>query len=228
MLAASIIMYNESVLEKKPYIYLKRVIDIIGSLFGIIFFSPFIIAASIWIKVVSPEGPIMADIPPRVGKDKKKFTLHKFRSMIPHAHEYLIAHPDLYKKYVENSYKLVAEEDPRIIKGGIFMRKYSIDEMPQVFNILKGEMSLVGPRAYYFFEIDEQVKRHPEVKEMLEEVLTAKPGLTGLWQVSGRSDVGFVDRVRLDHEYVKRRGFWYDLMIICKTPFVVLFRKGAI
>ena len=186
------------------------------------------ILTSIWIKIVSPNGPVLADIPNRVGKDKKPFRFYKFRSMYPNAHELLKKDAELYDKYVKNNYKLSADEDPRLIKGGKFLRKSSIDETPQFFNVLKGEMSIVGPRAYYFDEIENQLKRFPEAKKYIDEVMKIKPGITGLWQVSGRSDIGFVDRVKLDAEYAKKMSLLYDLMIILKTPYVVLTGKGAI
>jgi lipopolysaccharide/colanic/teichoic acid biosynthesis glycosyltransferase len=184
--------------------------------------------ASIWIKIVSPDGPILADIPNRVGKGRKPFRFYKFRSMYPNAHELLKKDPKLYEKYVKNNYKLSSDEDPRLIKGGKFLRKSSIDEIPQFFNVLKGEMSIVGPRAYYFDEVEEQLKRFPEAQKYMDEVMTIKPGITGLWQVSGRSDIGFVDRVKLDAEYAKNMSLLYDLQIVVKTPYVVLTGKGAI
>jgi len=208
--------------------YIKRIIDILGSLLGIVLFSPIMILTSIWIKTVSPNGPVLADIPNRVGKDKKPFRFYKFRSMYPNAHELLKKDAELYDKYVKNNYKLSTDEDPRLIKGGKFLRKSSIDETPQFFNVLKGEMSIVGPRAYYFDEIENQLKRFPEAKKYIDEVMKIKPGITGLWQVSGRSDIGFVDRVKLDAEYAKKMSLLYDLMIILKTPYVVLTGKGAI
>ena len=208
--------------------YIKRIIDILGSLLGIVLFSPIMILTSIWIKIVSPNGPVLADIPNRVGKDKKPFRFYKFRSMYPNAHELLKKDAELYDKYVKNNYKLSTDEDPRLIKGGKFLRKSSIDETPQFFNVLKGEMSIVGPRAYYFDEIENQLKRFPEAKKYIDEVMKIKPGITGLWQVSGRSDIGFVDRVKLDAEYAKKMSLLYDLMIILKTPYVVLTGKGAV
>jgi exopolysaccharide production protein ExoY len=202
--------------------YLKRIIDIVGALVGLVLFFPIMLGVSLWIKLVSPEGPIFADIPERVGKGKKPFHFYKFRSMHPNAHDILVKDPQLYNKYVCNNYKLNSEEDPRIIRGGVFIRKSSFDELPQFFNILKGEMSLVGPRAYYFFELDEQAKRFPEARKYLDKVLSVKPGLTGLWQVSGRSKIGFVDRVKMDSEYAEKYSFLYDVRLVLKTPYVVL------
>jgi len=209
------------------YKILKRLMDIFAGLIGIIIFFPILIAAAIWIKIVSPEGSILADIPHRVGKNKKPFRFLKLRSMVPNAHELMLNDPVLYKKYVENSYKLEPHEDPRLIKGAVFLRKYSIDEMPQFINILMGDMSIVGPRAYNFLELEEQAKRHPEAKKYIEKALSVKPGLTGVWQVSGRSEIGFLDRVKMDSEYAENTSILYDLLIVLKTPYVILTGKGA-
>ncbi len=203
----------------------KRIMDIVISLCGIVFSAPLMLGAAIWIKLVSPTGPILADTPLRVGKDGKTFKFFKFRSMIPHAHEWLMSQPELLKKYQENNFKL--DPDPRLIKGAKFIRKSSIDELPQFFNILRGEMSFVGPRAYYPFEVDKQLETHPDLKDLMQVVYSVKPGLTGLWQISGRSSLSFDARVKLDASYAKRRSLLYDLMIIFKTPLVVLTGKGA-
>ncbi|OGC56301.1 hypothetical protein A3H26_02750 [candidate division WWE3 bacterium RIFCSPLOWO2_12_FULL_36_10] len=208
------------------YPFSQRFIDILGSVFFIILFFPIMAITAIFIKIVSPNGAVFADIVERVGKDGKKFRMYKFRSMIPNAQDWLKSRPELYKKYQENSYKL--DPDPRIIKGGAFIRKYSIDELPQFFNILLGDMSIVGPRAYFPFELNEQVERFPKAKDALKSALSVKPGLTGIWQISGRSKVDFLGRVEMDAKYAKRRSLLYDLMIILKTPFVVITGKGAV
>lgn len=199
--------------------------DIFGSVVGIILFSPLLIGAAIWIKIVSSKGPVFADIPLRVGKSGKLFKFLKFRSMIPHAHEWLQSRPELLKKWTENNFKL--DPDPRLIKGAMFLRKSSIDEMPQFFNVLIGEMSIVGPRAYHDFEIEAQLKKFPHLRGEMDRILTIKPGITGLWQVSGRSQLNFEERVRLDAKYAQIKSLLYDLMIIIKTPFAVLTGKGA-
>lgn len=201
--------------------------DIIGAIIGIIIFSPILLIVSVWIKVVSSDGPIFADIPARSGKDGEKFKMYKFRSMIPNAHEYLLQHPELHQKYLDNNYKLEPEEDPRFISGALFIRKFSIDEMPQFFNVLKGEMSIVGPRAYYLFELKEQAGKYPESVPYIEKLKTVKPGITGPWQVGGRSEVGFVDRVKMDAAYADQRSLVYDLLTILKTPFAMISAKGA-
>jgi len=210
------------------YEFGKRIIDIFGAVVGIVLFAPILLSVAIWVKIVSPEGPVFADIKNRVGKDRKPFKLLKFRSMVPNGYEFLKKnYPELHKKYEENNYKLDSDEDPRLIKGAKFMRKFSIDELPQFFNVLRGEMSIVGPRAYYFYEIDEQLQRYPETRQYLESALKVKPGITGLWQISGRSQVGYVDRVKLDAKYAENKSLLYDLGIVLKTPYVVLTSKGA-
>ncbi|OGC69757.1 hypothetical protein A2415_04755 [candidate division WWE3 bacterium RIFOXYC1_FULL_39_7] len=207
----------------------KRLMDIIGSICGIILFSPLLIGGALWVKLVSPEGPVFADIKDRVGKDKRPFKMFKLRSMVVNGYDFLKDnYPELHKKYMENSYKLSADEDPRLLKGAKIIRKLSIDEMPQFFNVLLGTMSIVGPRAYYFYEIEEQLQKYPEAAPYLEEALKVKPGITGLWQVSGRSNVGFMDRVKLDAKYAKTKSIWFDILLILKTPFAVLSGKGAL
>lgn len=205
----------------------KRAMDIVGAVVGLLLFWPIMVVTAVHIKRVSPEGPVFADIPKRKGKGDKKFTFYKFRSMIPHAHKWLLDNPEFHERYKKNSYKIPAEEDPRIIPGGIFMRKYSIDELPQFINVLKGDMSIVGPRAYYPFELKEQLEEHPEATEYVEVLSTVKPGITGPWQVGGRSDIGFMERVKIDAEYAKKRSLVYDLWVILKTPYAVLTKKGA-
>ena len=145
--------------------------------------------------------------------------------MIPNAHEWLKARPEMWDKYVKNNYKL--DPDPRLIRGAKFLRKSSIDEMPQFFNVLMGSMSLVGPRAYYAFEVEEQLKKYPQVCDLMDKALSVKPGITGLWQISGRSQLSFEERVGLDAKYAESRSLLYDLMIIFKTPYVVITGKGA-
>jgi exopolysaccharide production protein ExoY len=203
----------------------KRIIDILGALVGIVIFFPVMLCASLWIKAVSPTGPVLADIPMRVGKNRKLFRFYKFRSMIPNAHEWLKSKPEMWEQYVKNNFKL--DPDPRLIKGAKFLRKSSIDEMPQFFNVLQGTMSLVGPRAYYPFEVDEQLTKYPEVEILMDHALSVKPGITGLWQVSGRSQLNFDERVKLDSKYADNKSLLYDLLIILKTPYVVLTGKGA-
>ena len=205
----------------------KRLIDIVGSLAGIIFLSPFLVFFSLWIKLNS-SGPILADTSMRVGHNGKLFRMYKFRSMVMGAQKILEKNKILWEKYKKNSYKLSTDEDPRITSIGRFIRKTSIDELPQLLNILKGEMSIVGPRAYYPFELEEQQKKYPEAKEFVKIILSAKPGLTGVWQVSGRSEINFDKRVEMDAQYVQRRSILYDIYIMLKTIPAVFFGRGAV
>jgi len=207
----------------------KRVLDIIGSLVALVIFSPIIIFTALYIKIKSPDGPIFADIPKRVGKGGKEFRFLKFRSMIPSAQTWLENHPEWLEKYKANNYKLDIEEDPRIIKGEYihFMRKSSIDELPQFINVLRGEMSIVGPRAYYPFEIKDQAKKFNINPEVVKKAISVNPGITGPWQVGGRSLISFDKRIQIDAHYADRKSIFYDILLILKTPYVVVTMKGA-
>lgn len=207
------------------YDFLKRLLDIFGSLFGLILAFPIFFVAAAAIKL-SGEGPIMADTPMRVGRNGQLFKMYKFRSMVPNAQEVLKKNPKLFDEYKKNSYKI--HDDPRITSIGKVLRRYSIDELPQLINIFRGEMSIVGPRAYYPFELEEQQQKYPNSREFVKIILSAKPGLTGVWQVSGRSDINFDKRVEMDALYVQRRSVFYDVYLILKTIPAVLSGKGAI
>lgn len=211
----------------KPMIYdvLKRLTDIIGSSVGLIILSPLLFLVSLAIKLDS-SGPVMADTPMRAGRDGKLFRIYKFRSMVQNAHEILEKNPKLLEQYKKNSYKIF--NDPRITRVGRYIRKYSVDEFPQFFNILKGEMSLVGPRAYYPYELEEQQKNYPQSKKYVKVILSGKPGLTGVWQVTGRSEINFDKRVKMDATYVKRRSIFYDFWIMLKTIPAVISGRGAV
>lgn len=215
---------------KKSILYesIKRFLDIIFSVTLLLFFLPVIIVVAILIKLDSP-GPVLADTPERVGKNGSLFKMFKFRSMIQNAHELLREDPEfshLYEKYKKGSYKL--KEDPRITRIGKFTRIHSLDEVPQFLNVLRGEMSLVGPRAYYPDELREQQKKYPQTRDAVKIVLSVKPGITGYWQVSGRSEINFDKRIEMDAEYVKRRSILYDLQIILKSPWAMISGKGAL
>lgn len=206
----------------------KRIIDFVGAVIGIIVFSPVFLAIIVAIKIFSP-GPIFAEMPPRVGKDGKLFHMYKFRSMIKNAHYLLANDPgfrELYEQFKRNSYKL--EKDPRVTSLGRFLRKTSLDEIPQFFNVLSGDMSLIGPRAYFPDELKEQLRVYPETRKYVEMLANLKPGITGLWQVSGRSEINFDKRVAMDAQYVSNCSFWLDLKIFLKTFPAMLSGKGAV
>jgi len=214
------------------YDYTKRAIDIIGSLFILLVFSPLIILTIILIKLTS-QGPVFYK-PKRVGRDGRLFEMHKFRSMYMykidgywvHAQKYLEKNQKLKKVYQKNSYKLA--NDPRVSPIGKILRKFSIDELPQLANVLAGDMSLVGPRAYQSDELEHQQKVYPETAKHVKIILQARPGASGPWQVSGRSFINFDKRVVMDADYVKKRSIIYDLWIIIKTPVAMITGKGAI
>jgi exopolysaccharide production protein ExoY len=210
------------------YSFIKRFIDIVGGVVLGIFFSPICLVIAFFIKADSP-GPVLADTPQRVGKNGKLFKLFKFRSMILNAHEKLRRDPELaklYGEYKRNSYKL--RQDPRVTRVGRFIRKHSLDEIPQLLNVIRGDMSLVGPRPYYPDELIDQQRKYPHTKNLVKVVLSAKPGLTGYWQVSGRSEVNFDKRIKMDADYVKTSSLWLDIMILLKSPWAMISGKGAV
>jgi len=210
------------------YTFLKRLIDIAGSLILGAFFFPISILVALAIVLDSP-GPVFADTPRRVGKDGRPFKLYKFRSMIVNAHVKLRTDPKLkklYQEYKRNSYKL--REDPRVTSVGRFIRKHSLDEIPQFLNVIKGNMSLVGPRPYYADELVEQQRKYPHTKDLVQIVLSARPGITGWWQVSGRSEVNFDKRIKLDADYVLKRSFFLDIYLLLKTPWAMISGRGAV
>jgi lipopolysaccharide/colanic/teichoic acid biosynthesis glycosyltransferase len=210
------------------YYFLKRCIDILGALALCILFVPVAILTAVAIKLDSP-GPVLADTPMRVGKNGKLFKLFKFRSMVVNAHELLRTDPkfkNLYDQYKKNSYKL--HHDPRVTNVGKFIRKHSLDELPQLLNVLAGDMSLVGPRPYYPDELASQQKKYPHTKDLVSIVLSANPGLTGDWQVSGRSEVNFDKRIKIDAMYVQKKSVLKDIWILLKSPIVMVTGKGAV
>ena len=157
----------------------------------------------------------------RVGLNGKKFKIIKFRSMVENAEEILVANKKLHQKYIENSYKLPPNEDPRLTIIGDFIRKTSIDEFPQFINVLRGEMSFIGPRPI----LDKELKEYTEDEQKL--LLSVKPGITGMWQVSGRSDVYYPERCEMELYYPRNQSFKLDVKIFLLTIKQVLTRKGA-
>ena len=198
---------------------LKTVFDYTLTLLGTIAISPILLFIAIWIYKDSPGPVIFKHI--RIGKDGKPFPCYKFRSMCVDAKEKLaelLANDVAAREEWERDFKL--KNDPRITKSGAFLRKTSLDELPQIFNVLKGEMSLVGPRPI----IQEELERYGEY---MGDYLMVKPGITGMWQVSGRSDIEYHERVLLDSWYVRNWSVWIDIVMLFKTFAVVAMRKGA-
>lgn len=203
---------------------IKRIIDIILSLVALIIGSPIFLAVALAIKLDS-KGPIFYS-QPRVGWNGKVFNFWKFRSMVENADEILFNDPELYRQLRSGSHKI--KDDPRITKTGKLIRRTSLDELPQFYNVLKGDMSFVGPRAYRPDEVELYMsKKGSEEKELFPILLQVKPGITGAWQVSGRSKLTFAQRVRMDADYAKNWTLPGDLMIILKTPMAVLKGEGA-
>lgn len=206
------------VLAKESMLYsvTKRLIDIVGSLFGIILLSPLFLIVAILIKLEDPKGKVFF-AQERNGRYPKTFKMYKFRSMVHNAEELL---KDLMDRNEQTGPVFKINDDPRITRIGKFIRKTSIDELPQLFNVLKGDMSLVGPRPPISHEVDQynsyQMQR-----------LAVKPGLTCIWQVSGRNNIGFDEWVEMDIEYIKTRSLWLDIKLIFKTVGVLFGDDNA-
>ena len=206
--------------EALGYKIVKRIMDIIGALFGIIMLVPMTIGIYIANLIFGDNGPIFYS-QNRIGKNGKIFKMYKFRSMVMGAdeklEEYLEENEDARKEYKINK-KL--KDDPRVTKIGKFIRKTSIDEFPQFVNVIKGDMSLVGPRPYLPREIDDMGSAYPYITAV-------KPGITGLWQVRGRNDVTFKDRLNLDMEYFEKKSLLFETKILFWTVKSVVYKKGA-
>jgi lipopolysaccharide/colanic/teichoic acid biosynthesis glycosyltransferase len=198
--------------------FAKRLFDIVFSLLMLILFSPVYLILALLIAF-SSEGPIFY-IQERVGKNYKPFNCIKFRTMVSNADEVLMQMMETsqeMRQEFESSFKL--KHDPRITKIGQFLRITSLDEFPQFWNVLMGDMSVVGPRPLVAEEL-------PKYGSHIDRILTIRPGITGLWQVSGRNDIPYPRRVQIDLHYVKFRNFWIDLWIILKTIGVVIIPKN--
>lgn len=208
---------THSVKPKPIYDFVKRVFDIVCSLIGLIVLSPVFIIISILIKTTS-EGPVFF-AHKRVGKGGKTIKIYKFRSMVTNAEELIKKFTPEQKAEYEKNFKL--ENDPRITKVGNFMRKTSLDELPQLINILKGDISIVGPRPV----MDVETKIYGNYRNML---LSVKPGLTGFWAANGRSHTTYTRRRAMEIYYVKNRSVLLDLKIIFKTFISVFKREGAV
>ena len=198
----------------------KNAFDYILTVVGAVFISPLLVYIAYRIKKEDPGPVFFAHT--RIGKNGKPFPCFKFRSMVVNSQEmlqkYLAENPAAREEW-ERDFKL--KDDPRVTPIGKFLRSTSLDELPQIFNVLRGEMSLVGPRPVIQEELD---KYYGETAKLY---CTVKPGITGLWQVSGRSDIGYDERVALDATYIKYRSMWGDIVILWKTIGVVLMKKGA-
>ncbi|MFR1827956.1 MAG: sugar transferase [Clostridium butyricum] len=209
------IMLEKKKLSRNTYEFLKRLMDIICSMSALIVLAPILIVVAILIKIES-KGPVIFS-QERVGINNKKFKMYKFRSMVVNAED---MKEKLEKQNERKGPMFKIKNDPRITTIGRFIRKTSIDELPQLINILKGEMSIVGPRPSLPKEV---IQFEPWMLERLK----VKPGLTCYWQVQGRDHIEFEDWMRLDVKYVKNRNFLLDIKLIFKTFFVFLGDQNA-
>ena len=204
----------------KLYKFVKRIIDIVGALVGCVILLP--LTLFIWIAniIAKDNGPVFY-VQKRIGKNGKSFKMYKFRSMVVDADKklkrYLLDNPEANEEFMEFR-KL--KDDPRITPVGSFIRKTSLDEFPQFINVLKGEMSLVGPRPYLLREKRIMGKSYKKI-------IMVKPGITGPWQVNGRSETDFEERLSSESEYAESMNFKMDLKILLKTILTVLRREGA-
>jgi len=199
---------------------LKRVFDILFSLSVLLFSSPFLLTIALLIKTTS-KGPIFYG-QKRVGRSGKTYINYKFRTMKANAEEILedlLKKDPILKEEWLKFWKL--KNDPRITSIGRFLRKTSLDEFPQFWNVLKGNLSVVGPRPV----VQEEITRY--FSKSAAKVLSVRPGITGLWQVSGRNNLSMEERVKMESDYIDQKSFFFDLKIILKTIPVMLFSKGA-
>ena len=212
-------MVNSNLEEKKKvsifYIFSKRAIDILGSTVGLVLLSPILLIVAIAIKIES-KGPVIFS-QKRIGLNGKEFKMYKLRSMVENAEE---LKKDLMKDNEMSGPMFKMKDDPRVTRVGRFIRKTSIDELPQLINVLKGDMSLVGPRP----SLPKEVKKF---KPWMKKRLDVKPGLTCFWQVSGRNSIDFEDWMKLDIKYVEERSFLVDIKLIFRTFFVLFGDKNA-
>ena len=204
---------NKSILIYK---FVKRCFDVASSIIAIVLLSPVFIVVAVLVKLDSKGTAFFAH--ERLGLNGKKIKVYKFRTMLSNALQILNDMPDSMKSEFEENFKF--ENDPRVTKLGKFLRESSLDELPQLINIIKGDMSVVGPRPIVTQEIT-------KYGIYMDKLLTIKPGLTGNWQVSGRSDTTYEERVKFDMDYIDTRSFFMDIVIILKTVGVVIKRVGA-
>ncbi|MFJ7509856.1 sugar transferase [Peribacillus simplex] len=210
------LLTEDQVNSNLGYLRMKRLIDIFGSIIGLILLLPVFMVVVIFIKIEDPKGPIFFK-QVRIGKDETEFYMYKFRSMVTDAEERL---RDLLALNEVTGAMFKMKNDPRITKIGKVIRKTSIDELPQLWNVLKGEMSLVGPRPPLLREVK-------EYSSYDKQRLLVTPGCTGLWQVSGRNSLSFEEMVDLDIQYINNRSIYRDIKIILKTVKCMINSDGA-
>ncbi|WP_284641751.1 sugar transferase [Paenibacillus silviterrae] len=202
--------------QQKAYLWIKRILDIVGAFIGLLLLCPLMLIVAILLKLESPMGSIFFS-QTRVGKDGAEFTMFKFRSMVPDAERHL---KDLLEKNEIQGAMFKIKDDPRITKVGRWIRRTSIDELPQLWNVLRGDMSLVGPRPALPREVAQYTGYHRQR-------LAVTPGCTGLWQVSGRNGLTFDEMVFLDLYYIRNRSIWFDTKLVLRTVWIIFFPNNA-
>jgi len=209
-------MIKKTKKEKKIYNFSKRVFDIFFSFIGMILLAPFFAIIAIVIKIDS-KGPVFFTHK-RIGEKGKEIGIYKFRTMVENAEDLIKSFTPEQQEEFNRCYKL--EDDPRITKVGKFLRNTSLDELPQIFNILKGELSIIGPRPI----VQDELKKYEENQEKF---LSVRPGLTGYWAANGRSDTSYEERMKMELYYVDNMSFKLDVKIFFKTILAVLKKEGA-
>lgn len=200
------------------FAFLKRLIDVTGAITLLIAFAPLLALIALLVRL---SGPEILFAHTRVGRDARLFPCYKFRTMLPNAQavlDQILAEQPALRAEWERDFKL--KNDPRITRIGHFLRKYSLDELPQFWNVLRGDMSLVGPRPV----VPDELRRYGTRAAAY---LAVRPGVTGLWQISGRNDIEYAERVEMDAAYASRQSLLLDLTILFKTVAVVFQRRGA-
>lgn len=201
---------------KKIYSGIKRIIDIVVSFIGMVLLLPIFLIISAIIKIDS-KGPVLF-VHKRIGKDGKEIGIYKFRTMVENAEDLIKEFTEEQQKEFRECYKL--QNDPRVTKIGAFLRKTSLDELPQILNILKGDLSIIGPRPV----IEEELEKYGKYKEKF---VSIKPGLTGYWAANGRSDTTYAERVQMELYYIDHMSIKLDIQIFFKTIIAVIRKEGA-
>lgn len=207
---------DKSKIERKGYDLIKRIVDIILACLGLIFIFPIMLWIAYKVRKENPDVSVIFS-QQRIGQNGRAFTMYKFRSMCVDAEKQL---RELLNKNEVDGAMFKMKEDPRVTEFGKFIRRTSLDELPQLFNVIKGDMSLIGPRP----PLEREVAEYTNYDRQR---LFVKPGCSGLWQVSGRSEIQFKEMVELDIEYIKKRSLGYDISLIAKTIAVILKKDGA-
>ncbi|TPR14823.1 sugar transferase [Apilactobacillus timberlakei] len=202
----------------KIYLFNKRLIDILLSSLGILILLPCLLLVFIEYKVINKEKGSIFFKQKRFGLNGNSFNIYKFRSMVVNADKKLKLNPYLYQKYIDNNYKLCPNDDPRITKFGLFIRKTSIDELPQFINVIKGDMSIVGPRPV----VKEELSEYNRIK-----LLSVRPGIMGAWQAKGRSNIGYPERAQIEMNYIDNASSFTDLKILVQNIIIIFKKDGA-